>query len=435
MLEVQAMAGKAAAQSRRVETGAAYASPGRRRRGAGAEPRPGRRAGTAVRRRGSGLATARRGAKSGGAGAEARLGWFRQIFSQLPSGVMYFDRDGRLQEANPAARAALGLRTVRQPSARQVFGRAEMEENDGRKLGRATVCLRQALAEGRSWQRKILAYTTPAGERRELGVTLSPLREGSRVGGLLCLLTDLTAIRRLEAELRRRQSLALLGEMAAGIAHEFKNSLATISGYAELVHHEMADAEGREHSQKILQQVQLLSGVTSEFLAFARPLAIEPERVGLGRMLAECIESTRMQRLAAAKFEATGEFPDVWGDELLLQRAFLNLLRNACEAIAETGREGRVRLWSAPAEAGRVNVYIEDSGGGIAPGLQEKVFVPFFTTKPAGLGLGLALAHKFISALDGSLSLARAEAGATTFMVNLRLAKAESAAAQSACRG
>ncbi len=360
-------------------------------------------------------------------GPTSRLAWFRQIFSQLPSGVMLFDRAARLREANPAARAALALSSVRGQQAEQVFGAADMQENDGRILGRATELLRQALDEGRSWQRKVLAYTTPAGEARVLGLTFSPLREAGVVTGLLCLLTDLTAIRRLEAELRRRQSLALLGEMAAGMAHEFKNSLATISGYAELVHQHLCDAEGREHNQKILQQIQSLSEVTSEFLAFARPPAVEAERVPLDRLLRECIESTRMQRLAPVHFEIQNGFPDVWGDELLLQRAFLNLLRNACEAIAETERPGTVRLWSASTEEGRVNVFIEDTGGGIDPALQEKMFVPFFTTKPQGVGLGLALAHKFIGALDGSLALARAEAGATTFVINLRQAGAEPA--------
>src|SRR5487761_950706 len=190
---------------------------------------------------------------------EARLSWFRQIFSQLPSGVIFFDPSGRLQEANPAARTARALRPLRRRTAEQVFGGAEMEEDDGRKLGRAADLLRHALAEGRSWQRKILAYSTPAGEPRLLGVTLSPLLEAGKTAGLLCLLTDLTEIKRLEAELRQRESLALLGEMAAGIAHEFKNSLATISGYAELLRSEAPPGDLGDCAEKILDQTRALT--------------------------------------------------------------------------------------------------------------------------------------------------------------------------------
>ncbi len=278
-------------------------------------------------------------------------------------------------------------------------------------------------------------YTTPDGQRRVLGLTLSSIRLRGVAGsdgapgleGLLCLLTDLTAIRALEDELRRRHSLASLGEMAAGIAHEFKNALATISGYAQMLSSGLAGETGERdelanYSGKIVAQVAALTEMIGEFLMFARPLDARLEPMPL---LPAIEEARRMlePEFTGIAIECSGDAPLVLGDRLLLTRVWINLLRNACEAIAQASGTGVITVTVA-VNGDRAQVRIADTGPGIPAEATEKIFIPFFTTKPAGSGLGLAIVHKVVAAHRGSIVLAQSSPQGAAFVVTLPLAGA-----------
>lgn len=347
----------------------------------------------------------------------------QELLRHLPSGIVYFNRQGCVAEANPAARAALGFAQPLGLSLSQLFRKAELREADGSQMGAAAELMAEALESNRILQRKNMHYTTPGGRLRRLGMTLFPLREGEKTTGLICLLTDLTVIHALEEELQRRKNLSALGEMAAGIAHEFKNALATISGYGQMLRGSLADGD-RGYADKLLEQVAMLNNIATEFLVFARPLAVQPERVDLGPLLRECAEATHMQELGPARPEAIrieiqGRFPSVAGDPVLLASAFVNLFRNACEAILQSGRGSRVTVRATGHEGRAVRVQVSDDGPGVAADIAEKIFIPFFTTKASGTGLGLAMVHKIVTAHQGSVLLTDSAPGHTVFTLLL----------------
>lgn len=370
----------------------------------------------------------------------------RDLLSHLPSGIVFFDRQGVVQQANPAARSALGFASPQGLRASELFRDTQVQNTAGGQLGLAATLVYQALETGNAVQRQELVYRTPDGEERRLGITFSPVtaaalgpgREREDGLGLICLLTDLTAIRALETELRRRQSLASLGEMSAGIAHEFKNALATISGYAQMLAAGLASApdqaELAAYTTCILDQTAALSQMANEFLLFARPVDTHLEPLPLLPLLLECVEEIRGLNWPGIEFRWEPLRPEagawrVLGDPVLLRRVWLNLLRNAAEAIVSAGA-AQPGLVTIGVEAGEelVRVRVSDNGPGVPQELADKIFIPFFTTKSTGSGLGLAVVHKITAAHQGVVSLGGDASGAV-FTVSLPLAPVALAAA------
>lgn len=373
-------------------------------------------------------------ARASASPADLRLS--RELLRHLPSGVIFLDAQARVDGANPAAAAALGFEHPIGRSVAEIFGQAELCDPDGTRLGSAAAVIEQAGQHGTTLQRKVLRHTTPSGEVRHLGVTLFPVpsppvtANHSRPGepassaGSICLLTDLTSVRQLEDELQRRKSLSALGEMAAGISHEFKNSLATISGYAQMLRAEL-QGDAREKAAKILEQTAMLSDIATDFLTFARPLELQTDRLDLGPLLRRCAEAVWVQDFPQVVIALEGPFPAIIGDAVPLEALIRNLLRNGCEAIVQSHQGSHVRVHPAGREGTRVRLQFTDDGPGVAAAIAEKIFIPFFTTKSSGTGLGLAMAHKIATAHQGSLRLAATAPGHTTFELLLPAAPEE----------
>jgi signal transduction histidine kinase len=253
-------------------------------------------------------------------------------------------------------------------------------------------------------------YRTPSGENRVLGITLSPVKGSVGEGlGAACLISDLTQITALEREARTRQNMVALGEMSAGIANEFKRSLATIGDYAQKLSYS-GDAGARGFGQRILDESTNLSRVVSDFLTFARgPQTISPVPVQLRPMMEECAKETGVEI-------DIGEDADVVlsGDPTALRQAITNLFRNSMEA---KGSVPRIDV-SATAKEGVAEIRIKDDGPGIPPEAMEKIFIPFYSTKPNGTGLGLALVHRIVSDHGGKVTVVSGQEG-TTFILSL----------------
>ncbi len=136
------------------------------------------------------------------------------------------------------------------------------------------------LEQGETFRREEVEYTTPYRELRQLGVTISPItNKPGEISGALCLLSDLTELAGLQRQIQMKENLAALGELSAGIAHEFKNALATISGYAQMIRSESERGEVAENAERILEQTRAITHVVTEFLKFARPLTLADEEV------------------------------------------------------------------------------------------------------------------------------------------------------------
>jgi signal transduction histidine kinase len=338
-----------------------------------------------------------------------------EVTRNMPTGLLLVGATGAITTANPAAETALGFRGLQFRSFREVLGK----DSD------LSMMLSACLREGQTFQRGEVQHTTPSGDVRQLGVTISPILRTVRnylqspgpdpfsghelkVTGALCLMSDLTELAALQRQIRWKENLAALGEMSAGIAHEFKNSLATISGYAQILRSEAPPGEMADCANRILGQIRALTHVVTEFLKFARPIEISYETVSV-RPLVEKIAAEIRDILPDCQIEVVGGFAELPGDEALLHQAILNLVRNAGEAMRGGGAGGvpaQVTISATIEDLGGhqwQRICVADRGPGVPASDISKIFVPFFTTKSDGTGLGLAVVQKVALQHGGSV--------------------------------
>src|SRR6202046_484420 len=268
-----------------------------------------------------------------------------EVTRNMPTGLLLISATGAITSTNPAAEDALGIRTLRYRSYKEILG----SDSDLTKM--LTACIR----DGKTFQRGEVEHLTSEGEVRHLGVTISPIYRSVRapvrmandlvppaaemkVSGALCLMSDLTELTALQKQIRWKENLAALGEMSAGIAHEFNNSLATISGYAQMIRSETKPGETQESAERILDQTRALTHVVTEFLRFAKPLEICYETVPM-QTLVEKVAEELHETIPECAVQSEGTFQDVPGDEALLRQALLNLARNGAQAAKESNRK------------------------------------------------------------------------------------------------
>src|SRR6059058_434863 len=249
-----------------------------------------------------------------------------EVTRNMPAGLLVVNATGIISSSNPAAEQVLGIRGL-------AFRR--YNEALGASSGMSRL-IAECLENGKIFRREEVEHIPPAGDTRHLGVTISPIRRGKgKISGAICLLTDLTELAALQQRIQLKENLAALGELSAGIAHEFKNALATISGYAQMIRSESSEAEALDYAERILEQTRNITHVVTEFLKYARPLEIRDERVALQTMVERVVAEVG-EVLPLVKIRWEGTFGEVGGDEGLLRQALLNLARNAAEACALT---------------------------------------------------------------------------------------------------
>jgi two-component system, NtrC family, sensor histidine kinase HydH len=234
--------------------------------------------------------------------------------------------------------------------------------------------------------------------------------------------------RRLEqaqAEARRSERLAALGQLSAGLAHEIRNPLGVIKGSAEMLTQKLqaSDELARELAGYISTEVNRLSALVTEFLDFARPLHAQPRPADLIALL------DRVIQIVAARFTDSGirverhypsGLPLVPLDESLCEQAFLNLVQNAYEAMKERDNGGTLRVdVERVMKEGRdgVELRLADTGPGVPDELREEIFNPFVTTKKTGVGLGLSIVSKIIDGHQGSIQVENAAGGGAVFTI------------------
>jgi two-component system sensor histidine kinase HydH len=262
-------------------------------------------------------------------------------------------------------------------------------------------------SEPRPLFREALPLTPPAGEPLVIDLHLSPLTDPHGVFyGMIGVLEDVTEPVQLRQKIQTQENLAALGEMAAGIAHEFKNSLATISGYAQLLHGNARPGAETKRTSALLQEVEELVRVISDFMEYARPIRTDDGPVALDDLLREVLESFR-ERHPDLDFHEELLPAVVHGEKALLKKAFQNLLLNSVQALQsqKTARERRVDVRMEFPTGRRVGIHVSDTGPGLDSRHLSRIFTPFFTTRPEGTGLGLAVVQKIIHAHEGSVDV------------------------------
>jgi signal transduction histidine kinase len=257
-----------------------------------------------------------------------------------------------------------------------------------------------------------------------LGVTVSPLFDNDgNVHGAICLFTDLTAVKNLEEQLRLKESLATVGELTAGIAHEFRNGLATIHGYSKLFDLKALPDAYRTYVEGIRAEAESLNQVVTNFLNFARPAQLTLGPVDLRGVCERAAEELRAEaRTLGGDITVRGDFGTLEGDEVLLRQAFSNLLRNAVEACADASLAPVILVKSEVDATQRLmRIVVDDNGPGIQAAQREQVFRPFFTSKRNGTGLGLALVQKIIVFHNGRITVGTSPLGGASLQVSLPL--------------
>ena len=359
-----------------------------------------------------------------------------QLIGGMSSAVLVFDGGGRLTVLNPAGERLLGL---------------DRAASIGRKYGdildraeRLIDLIERSLRTGESLSREVVPLVGADGKVTHLGAMISPIRPAAGperasgpIEGALCLLADLTEIKALREKVGLKENLAALGEMSAGIAHEFRNSLATIHGLARLIARQNGNGgqsaqPPREHAETILREVEGIEKVVTDFLRYARPVSLDLSEVDL-RDLVETLVREMSEDAAGvgAEIEVQGTFPRIVADETLIRQALRNLLVNALESFdplgpgpagKSLGTEARLVVLRGLPESGApggVRLFIEDNGAGIAAEDLPHVFTPFFTTKERGTGLGLALAQKTAVVHDGQIEVRSQPGEGTVFTLYL----------------
>lgn len=348
-----------------------------------------------------------------------------RIIASVPSGLVAFDARGRATIVNAPARSLLEAETDAEgQSMRELLSRTpELAE-----------LVERCMETGELYRREEVSASAEGGRvMRRLGVTVAPIeprRGGHESGGargVLCLLTDITEVVQLREALALKKNLESLGEMSAGLAHEFKNSLAALHGYAQFMQTIAADERARAAADALLKEVRSLSEMVTSFLNFARPRPLELEEVSLDELVRQCAdELANFYGERGVSLAVVGDFPALRADERMLRQAVLNLMRNAAEAVEDDKAERRVVVRGARAhesEGAReaVVVEIEDTGAGISEADTGRIFIPFFTTKAKGHGVGLALAHRVVTQHGGTLTAKNALGGGAVFTIRLPL--------------
>src|SRR5215207_1680331 len=267
--------------------------------------------------------------------AEASERLSDEIVASLTSGLLVVDFGGIVRTLNPAGRHLLGL-----PDAD--FTRPYGQVLDG--APELAALIDECLAEAQPVVRRTVR--TVGGGATHLGVTVSPIRdEDGHAYGAICLFTDLSEIMDLEDQLRLKDSLARLGELTAGIAHEFRNGLATIHGYARLLDLERLPEDYRPYVLGIRSETEELGQVVTNFLNFAKPTQLTKGTVVMATVIDRAADDIRAEvQSRGGELVIRGEFGRVDGDDVLLRQAISNLLRNALEACVDGGITPRIAV-------------------------------------------------------------------------------------------
>lgn len=330
------------------------------------------------------------------------------LIDSLPLGLLATDPDGRVQACNPSGVRMLDL------EGRECVGTPIAELLDPKVI---------------SWlknhdDKKIhhdeMNFAAEGGNEKRLHFTKQSIEgEGDHDYGLMLLVQDLSQIRRLENRLEKAEREAVVGRMAAGVAHELRNPLSSIKGLVLLLKSRLSgDDQAEQTAELMIEQVERLNRSISELLDYARPVMLHKEKFTIDELVAKGIMLIRSDAESAGisiveNYRCGGIL--VEGDQDKITQVILNICLNAIQAM-ENGGDLQV---STSCQDREVAVVIRDNGCGIAADIKEKIFEPYFTTKHDGTGLGLAMSARIAADHNGSISISGNEHRGTTVALHL----------------
>ncbi len=326
----------------------------------------------------------------------------------LDGGFLLLDPEGRVLVVTPAASELLGPASPT-PGAELAASFAAEPETAAK--------VSASLAAGTTIVRTSLRIAS-GDAQVQVGLSAEPLRgEGGKLRGFLVVIADESEHRRTEARERLADGLAQLGELSAGVAHELRNGLAAMRGWIDLLARRRLEGEAAECLSELDRESRQLGRVVDDFLAFARPGTSRPVTADLVSILRRAANDPAFAGVEIV-FSLEGDEAPIVGDPHLLERAFRNLIANAVAAQREAGAESPVEIALARAQE-TVRVEISDRGRGIPAEIRDRLFEPFVSARPGGVGLGLALARRIFVLHGGEIAAEAREPQGTRLRVEL----------------
>ena len=321
----------------------------------------------------------------------------RQVIASMAHGVVSIDNNGKVVSCNQQALTLLGMpaAAVEHADLQTVFDFQE-------------TAIARTLDQGIPVLNREIRFHRKSGDSLPLLLTVTPIRdESDSQSGAVVVLRDLSEIKRLEAQVRRTEKLAAIGRLAAGVAHEIRNPLSSIRGFAYLLGRGHGkETPEREYADVMVREIDRINRVVTDLLNFSRPMTLEPESTMLPDLInhvVSLVSADAKNHGVEIHVDCEPGIPPMWLDPNQVTQALLNLMLNAVNAM-ETGGAIEIRA-SVSHESEGLKIQMEDNGPGIDPDLQEKIFEPFYTTRERGTGLGLAMVRKIAENHDGGVSV------------------------------
>ncbi len=332
------------------------------------------------------------------------------LISRLPVGIIATNAEGHIQTFNSTAAKFTGKTTdqaIGQPQTAVLPYIQQLIPTDEQ--------------EGEIIDKEIL-LPPDSPSPNHLHISSVPITDGhSNTIGRVILMYDVSEIKKLEAQVRRHDRLVALGKMAAGVAHEVRNPLSSIKGFATLLGSRFpVESEEGEAARLLINEVERLNRSITELLTYARPLPLAINEVEIEPFIEaslKLIQSDAKELGVAVHHEITLARKQVRLDKDRLNQVLLNLYLNSLQAM-EHGGELQVSVHEG-LRSGTIEIDVRDTGGGIAKDILERVMDPYFTTKPEGTGLGLAMVYKIIDEHGGTIRIASKEGEGTTVSIVL----------------
>jgi len=341
------------------------------------------------------------------------------IINSMTSGLIVVDDKKRVILYNPTAEEILGISS---------------DQISGRSLWSALPALRENFESVAKVHPSIktppfmdMPYQKPDGAKVYLRLSISPLRYLSTdKGGKIIVFQDVTETKRIEENMKKVEGLALVGEMAAGIAHEIRNPMASISGSIEVLKEGSAWNGTQNRLMAIVsREIDRLNQLISDFLLFARPKETEWKTFDLNQVIEESLELFKNGPHWNKNVSVVTHFIDfvfIKSDPDQIKQVLWNLFLNACDAMPEGGfiDIGTKWVFESPESTNKnVAIVIRDTGNGFDPITLPKLFTPFFTTKERGSGLGLAIVKRIMDQLQGRISGGNHSDGGAEIVITL----------------
>jgi PAS domain S-box-containing protein len=329
----------------------------------------------------------------------------KNILQCVTSGVITFDKNGLVTTINRAAEDMLGINwtQVSGKNCQDIFSSGDIckavRDTIDKKLPSTRMETTLDRPQGKAW----LGFNTAVLADRQQGEAL----------GVILSFSDLTQVKQLQGQMELKERLTALGEMSAGIAHELRNPMAVILGYLNLLSKKI-DPANQNIIRDITSEINGMNRIIGDLLTFARPASINRVSVNIKELIESCLSNVLQAKNAVAKITPVLRLDEVEAllDEGLMRQVFNNLFQNAVEAMPDGG------TLTVDAHGGRnLTVTVSDTGTGVPKDTIKKIFLPFFTTKDKGVGLGLALVHKIVLSHGGRLEVESTQGKGTAFTV------------------